>query len=236
MRRFFHDCLTGLRGPPPHRTTRHLTVGFPASRTRLRRRRDHRPHPSRAARHPLPHRHRYTYLAEASVPGGDPDSIATVDHATATTRRFVGDTGNSGCEPLFAPASDTEGDGWLLTVEHCAAERRSRVLILPAARPDTGPVAPIGLRHHVPMTFHGTFVPRRRAPGNRPVLQRICPAASSGRVRETPPRVAAAWWHVAGRPHRRGRTCRSSFAEDHLQQFGSSTTRSASRASLRALW
>ncbi|MEZ5151304.1 carotenoid oxygenase family protein [Rhodococcus zopfii] len=180
--------------------------------------------------------HRYTYLAEASVPGGDPDSIATVDHATATTRRFVGDTGNSVCEPLFAPASDTEGDGWLLTVEHCAAERRSRVLILPAARPDTGPAAPIGLRHHVPMTFHGTFVPRWRAPGNRPVLQRICPAASSGRVRETPPRVAAAWWHVAGRPHRRGRTCRSSFAEDHLQQFGSSTTRSASRASLRALW
>src|SRR5690606_7276524 len=35
--------------------------------------------------------HRYTYLAEASVDGGDPDSIATVDHTTDTTRRYVGD-------------------------------------------------------------------------------------------------------------------------------------------------
>ncbi|WP_420752923.1 carotenoid oxygenase family protein [Rhodococcus sp. O3] len=103
--------------------------------------------------------HRYTYLAEASVRGGDPDSIATVDHTTGTTRRFVGNPGDTVCEPLFAPASDTEGDGWLLTVQHSAAERRSRVLILPADRPDAGPVATLGLRHHVPMTFHGTFVP-----------------------------------------------------------------------------
>ncbi|MFD1813813.1 carotenoid oxygenase family protein [Rhodococcus gannanensis] len=106
--------------------------------------------------------HRHSYVASASVTGGNPDSVATIDHETGAIRSFVVGDGNTVCEPLFAASSPTaaEGDGWLLTIEHQAEQRRSRVLVLPADRPDLGPVAAIGLRHHVPMTFHGAFEAR----------------------------------------------------------------------------
>lgn len=106
-------------------------------------------------------RHRYSYLAEASAAGGDPDTITTVDHETGQRFRHHVGAENTICEPLFAPASSGagEGDGWLLTLEHQPAQRCSRVLVLPARRPDEGPVAAVRLRHHVPMTFHGAFVP-----------------------------------------------------------------------------
>lgn len=105
--------------------------------------------------------HRFTYLAEASRPGGDPDSIATFDHRTGRTARHTVDAGNSICEPLFAadPAAPGEGSGWLLSLEHVAAQRTSRLIVLPAVDPGRGPVATATLRAHVPMTFHGAFVP-----------------------------------------------------------------------------
>lgn len=103
--------------------------------------------------------HRYTYLAEASLPGGDPDSIATVDHRTGSVNRYTSNAGDSICEPVFAPDSEAtaEGQGWLLTLEHQPERRASRLLVLPAERPADGPVAVVDLRHHVPMTFHGAF-------------------------------------------------------------------------------
>jgi all-trans-8'-apo-beta-carotenal 15,15'-oxygenase len=103
--------------------------------------------------------HRFSYVAAASAPGGDPDLITTVDHGTGHSRSYRTAPGDTVCEPLFAAAGAAEGEGWLLTLEHRPAEKRSRVLVLPADRPDHGPVAAIGLRHHVPMTFHGAFVP-----------------------------------------------------------------------------
>ena len=106
--------------------------------------------------------HRYSYLAEASVKGGDPDTVAAVDHQSGEVRRYTCRGSDTICEPLFAPAagSQKEGDGWLLTLEHQPELRRSRVLVLPAERPDQGPVAIANLRHHVPMTFHGAWDPR----------------------------------------------------------------------------
>lgn len=105
--------------------------------------------------------HRFSYLAEASRSGGDPDSIATVDHRTGNTSRYTVPDGNTICEPLFAPRTTpgNEGDGWLLTLEHEPLHRRSRLTILRADRPDDGPIATAPLEHHVPMTFHGTYVP-----------------------------------------------------------------------------
>ncbi|WP_026343426.1 carotenoid oxygenase family protein [Nocardia sp. BMG111209] len=106
--------------------------------------------------------HRYSYVAAASTPGGDPDSITTIDHSTGRNHTYTTSPGDTVCEPLFAPAEGgTEGDGWLLTFEHQPTTKRTRVLVLPADRPDRGPIATIPLRHHVPMTFHGAFVPAR---------------------------------------------------------------------------
>lgn len=110
--------------------------------------------------------HRYTYLAEASRPGGEPDSIATVDHRSGEVNRYVSERGESICEPLFAPdlgdvgapnGEGPEGRGWLLTLQHQPDRRASRLLVLAADRPAEGPVAVVDLEHHVPMTFHGAF-------------------------------------------------------------------------------
>lgn len=111
-------------------------------------------------------RHRFTYLAEASQPGGNPDSIATVDHRSGAHDRYVTDSDNTVCEPLFAPDSraTTEGQGWLLSVEHQPARQRSRLVILRADKPSDGPVAAAVLDHHIPMTFHGAYLPADRRP------------------------------------------------------------------------
>ncbi|MDL9935206.1 carotenoid oxygenase family protein [Gordonia sp. ABSL1-1] len=106
--------------------------------------------------------HAVTYLAEASRPGGDPDSIATVDHRSGRINRYVAAEGDTICEPLFAPDPESvdEGRGWLLSIEHQSHRARSRVIVLRADDPAAGPVAVANLRHHVPMTFHGAFASR----------------------------------------------------------------------------
>jgi len=104
--------------------------------------------------------HRFTYLAESSQPGGDPDSITTVDTSTGTQDRYT-THGNTLCEPLNAadPDNPGEGRGWLLSLEHHPDDKRSRLIILDAQRPSDGPVATATLSHHVPMTFHGAYQP-----------------------------------------------------------------------------
>lgn len=104
--------------------------------------------------------HRYSYVAEASRTGGEPDSIVTIDHRSGRSGRYTVDDGATVCEPLFAADPDAdgaEGQGWLLSLEHVPALRRSRLLVLPADDPGRGPVATATLEHHVPMTFHGAF-------------------------------------------------------------------------------
>lgn len=55
--------------------------------------------------------HRYTYVAEASAPGGDPDTITTIDHRTGARSAHRCDGDGTVCEPVFAadPDSDREG-------------------------------------------------------------------------------------------------------------------------------
>ncbi|MCF8586875.1 carotenoid oxygenase family protein [Gordonia liuliyuniae] len=105
--------------------------------------------------------HRFTYLAQASQTGGNPDSITSIDHSTGREDRYRSSGDDTVCEPLFVadPAESAEGAGWLLTVEHRPAAASSALLVLRAGRPNEGPVATIGLDHHIPMTFHGAFRP-----------------------------------------------------------------------------
>lgn len=106
-------------------------------------------------------RHRFTYLAQASQRGGNPDSITTIDHTSGTHRRYGTPEGHTICEPLFVadPESSVEGHGWLLTVQHRPVEKVSALCVLRADRPDEGPVAMATLHRHIPMTFHGAFSP-----------------------------------------------------------------------------
>jgi all-trans-8'-apo-beta-carotenal 15,15'-oxygenase len=68
------------------------------------------------------------------------------DHQRATEAVFVG-----------RPGGTREDDGWLLAL--CHEVDAAFVAVYDAARVQDGPVARAWLHHHVPITFHGTFVP-----------------------------------------------------------------------------
>ncbi len=113
---------------------------------------------------------RYSYSAGTSGDPIAPDGsniaefdhgVTTIDHRRETESTYRVPEFGSACEPVFVPrAPDApEGDGWLLTVEYLRSEHRSRLIVLDAAAPDRGPVFAAGLRHHLALGFHGTFVP-----------------------------------------------------------------------------
>lgn len=112
-------------------------------------------HRFEAARHPA------TYVAAASVTAGAPDTIVALDHASGSIDGHRVDDGHSVCEPLFAADPDRaeSGGGGLLSVEHLGAQARSRLVIVDSERLSEGPVATAELEHHLPMGFHGTYVP-----------------------------------------------------------------------------
>jgi all-trans-8'-apo-beta-carotenal 15,15'-oxygenase len=62
-------------------------------------------------------------------------------------------------EAIFAgrPGATREDDGWLLAL--CHEVDRAFVAVYDAARVQDGPFARAWLDHHVPITFHGTWVP-----------------------------------------------------------------------------
>jgi len=64
-------------------------------------------------------------------------------------------------EPVFAPDPAGEGPepGWLLSVVHDGATGRAELAVLRADRLTDGPVARVLLRHPLPMSFHGAWLP-----------------------------------------------------------------------------
>ena len=58
-------------------------------------------------------------------------------------------------------ASAPEGDGYAMSLVYDEEADRSHVIILDTARFEEGPIATIYLEHHVPMTFHGVWLPEK---------------------------------------------------------------------------
>lgn len=61
-------------------------------------------------------------------------------------------------EPVLAPRGPAEDDVWVLDLVLDRRTGTSHVAILDGQRLPDGPVARVHFDHHVPMTFHGTFV------------------------------------------------------------------------------
>ena len=87
----------------------------------------------------------------------DPDG----DEVSAQSWRF--EPWERPSEPVFVPRSDDapEGDGWVLTLVHDARARTSHAAIFDTQRFAEGPQARAHFEHHVPMTFHGVWIPQR---------------------------------------------------------------------------
>ena len=76
-------------------------------------------------------------------------AIGSID-ARGAIRAHALPAGVRGSEPVWA-------DGYVLSLCHMAD--RAFVGVYDAERIPDGPVAKIWIDHHVPITFHGTFVP-----------------------------------------------------------------------------
>ena len=114
--------------------------------------------PRRVAR-----RHRYAYIA-CNPPGvvdGLQQRITRIDldGGPAVAHDF-GPGGYPG-EPVFIPASadGPEDEGTVVTVVFDAGDGRSRIVGLDARDLAAAPLFVAPLRHHVPFSLHGTFVP-----------------------------------------------------------------------------
>lgn len=78
----------------------------------------------------------------------------------AGEHRLSLEAGERPSEVLFVPRSDRarEGEGWALTLVYSARTGTSHLAVLDAERIEDGPIARAFFDHHVPITFHGTFV------------------------------------------------------------------------------
>lgn len=79
----------------------------------------------------------------------------------STEHRFAPDEHVS--EPIFVPRAGAtdEADGWVLALVTDPARARASIAILDGLRLGDGPVARAWFDHHVPVTFHGSWLPGR---------------------------------------------------------------------------
>lgn len=90
-------------------------------------------------------------------------ALARLDLRTGRARMAVLGETELASEVLFVPRDPgaPEGDGWGLSLIYDAQDDASHVAIFDTARWEDGPVARCHFETHVPMTFHGTWIPSR---------------------------------------------------------------------------
>lgn len=109
---------------------------------------------------------RYTYLS-AGVDGSVyPNAIAKVDNSTGKESVHHLPDGHLPHEAIFAarPGGTDEDDGWLLVATQDGVNNVASLVVLDAKAVEADPVYVGRLRHHLPLTFHGSFTPRVAQP------------------------------------------------------------------------
>lgn len=111
-------------------------------------------------------RNRYVYLAASADGTAYPSSIAKIDNESGkeSVHRLPEDT--LAHEAIFVPRPDAaaEDDGWLLVLAQHRSEAPATMSVLDARDLETDPLYRGTLRHHMPLTFHGTFTERVARP------------------------------------------------------------------------
>jgi carotenoid cleavage dioxygenase-like enzyme len=108
--------------------------------------------------------HRWIYASTTSSAGqqarGYLDRLAVVSPIDGRAEVISLGDETYPSEPVFVPRPDGSGerDGWLLSLVYDAETHRSYLAVLDAAHPADGPLARLHFNHHIPPTFHGTWV------------------------------------------------------------------------------
>lgn len=109
--------------------------------------------------------HRVIYWAEHATAAigrdGPPDTLVRVDVERGAHDEFRFEAHELPSEAVFAPrpGATREDEGWLVTLVYDARTHESHWAVLDAAHLAEGPVARAYLGHHVPLGFHGAWVP-----------------------------------------------------------------------------
>ena len=109
---------------------------------------------------------RFTYLASGNMMGAFHHKINRVNIQTGNTETYNFGKGHYCGEPIFIPKPDHAYSvnspiepGWLMTLVFDEQKDKSYVALLNAEAVANGPIAKIHLKHHSPMSFHGTWAP-----------------------------------------------------------------------------
>lgn len=90
---------------------------------------------------------------------GPPDTVVRVDVETGAHDAFRFEAHELPSEAVFVPRSERDDDGWLVTLVYDARTHTSHWAVLDAKRVADGPIARAHLDHHVPLGFHGAWMP-----------------------------------------------------------------------------
>ncbi len=105
----------------------------------------------------------WTEHYDASVGrSGPPDTLVRVDMRTGARDEHRCPPGQFPSEAVLAPRSDREDDGWLVSLIYDSNTDESHFAVFDAARLADGPLARAYLGQHVPLSFHGAWVPASR--------------------------------------------------------------------------
>jgi all-trans-8'-apo-beta-carotenal 15,15'-oxygenase len=90
-------------------------------------------------------------------------AIVHADLETGVEDCFRLPDGEFASEALFAPKGPgaAEGEGYILAIFYRAAGHASHLAVFDAQRVGEGPIARAHFDHHIPSSFHGTWVPSR---------------------------------------------------------------------------
>ena len=91
--------------------------------------------------------------------------LARLDVTTGAIERYPLAHDQYTSEAIFVPRSDQsddECDGYLLAVVYDGARHRSGLMVFDGASLAAGPIARAWFDHHIPITFHGTWLPDSR--------------------------------------------------------------------------
>jgi len=91
-------------------------------------------------------------------------ALSRVDLSSGRARTYELGESERVSEAIFVPRepSAPEGDGWGLTYVYDEDRDQTHLAILDTARWEDGPIARCYFEAHVPMTFHGTWMPLRK--------------------------------------------------------------------------
>lgn len=101
------------------------------------------------------------YSSEEMARIGPPDTLVRIETASGAVDGFRFERHEAPSEGVFVPRPGGGGprDGWVVSLVYDARAHTSAWVVLDAANMSAGPVARAWLDHHVPLGFHGAWLP-----------------------------------------------------------------------------